>query len=398
MKLPVHRWFRFSAGFSAQWVEDTIEALGATSVLDPFVGSGTTLLAAERRGIHSYGIEAHRFVLRVARAKLHHRANPDDFLEHSRAVRRRARELTGNVTAYPPLIRKCFDDDALASLDCLRRAWAENSDGSAASELVWLCLVGLLRPVSHVGTAPWQYVLPQKRKRSPLEAFAAFDAMTRTIAADMRGSQEVVGPRPTLIQSDARTCEGVPDASVDAVITSPPYPNNYDYADATRLEMCFMGEIEGWGDLHEAIRKHLITSCSQHWSERTLDISTALSRPGLSPIRRDVEHVCDQLGTVRLDKGGRKNYHLMIASYFADIAEVWHALRRVCKAGGQVCFVIGDSAPYGVYVPVIEWTGALAEAAGFRSFTFEKTRDRNTKWKNRKHRVPLCEGRLWVKA
>jgi len=61
-----------------------------------------------------------------------------------------------------------------------------------------------------------------------------------------------------------------------------------------------------------------------------------------------------------------------------------------------VCFVIGDSAPYGVYVPVMEWMGRLAASAGFRNYEFEKTRDRNVKWKNRKHRVPLCEGRLWV--
>jgi hypothetical protein len=64
----------------------------------------------------------------------------------------------------------------------------------------------------------------------------------------------------------------------------------------------------------------------------------------------------------------------------------------------EVCFVIGDSAPYGVYVPVIEWFGKLALAAGFESWSFEKLRDRNIKWKNRKHRVPLCEGHLWVRG
>jgi hypothetical protein len=63
-----------------------------------------------------------------------------------------------------------------------------------------------------------------------------------------------------------------------------------------------------------------------------------------------------------------------------------------------VCFVVGDSAPYGVYVPVERWLGELALAAGFHSYSFEKTRDRNVKWKNRKHRVPLKEGRLWVEG
>jgi hypothetical protein len=38
----------------------------------------------------------------------------------------------------------------------------------------------------------------------------------------------------------------------------------------------------------------------------------------------------------------------------------------------------------------------VALAAGFNDYSFDKIRDRNVKWKNRKHRVPLLEGRLWV--
>ena len=62
-----------------------------------------------------------------------------------------------------------------------------------------------------------------------------------------------------------------------------------------------------------------------------------------------------------------------------------------------MCFVVGDSAPYGIYVPVDKWLGELALSAGFNKYNFEKLRDRNTKWKNRKHRVPTAhEGRLWI--
>jgi hypothetical protein len=125
-------------------------------------------------------------------------------------------------------------------------------------------------------------------------------------------------------------------------------------------------------------------------------LTAQLGAKELSPIRSEISAVCERLGKVRLTKGGKKTYHLMVACYFSDLSLVWRALRRVCKAGCRVCFVIGDSAPYGVYVPVVEWLGQLALAAGFRGYRFEKTRDRNIKWKNRKHRVPLCEGRLWV--
>jgi hypothetical protein len=47
------------------------------------------------------------------------------------------------------------------------------------------------------------------------------------------------------VRSDARNCLGVPENFADLIITSSPYANNYDYADATRLEMCFAGEISG---------------------------------------------------------------------------------------------------------------------------------------------------------
>lgn len=108
--------------------------------------------------------------------------------------------------------------------------------------------------------------------------------------------------------------------------------------------------------------------------------------------------MCTKLDLEKENHGGKKNYHTMIALYFLDLAKVWQHLRYVCKEGGTVCFVIGDSAPYGVYVPVDEWLGRLAVAAGFKEFYFEKTRDRNIKWKNRKHRVPLKEGRLWIRG
>jgi hypothetical protein len=214
----------------------------------------------------------------------------------------------------------------------------------------------------------------------------------------MLSSQHLRGPRSTLIRGDARTCEGVPDDWADLVITSPPYPNNYDYADATRLEMSFMKEINGWGDLQQKIRSNLVRSCSQHVPERAVDLEDTLDSSEVRPIREDLSQVCRTLSEVRQSKGGKKTYHLMVACYFRDLSSVWQALRRCCKTPSRICFVVGDSAPYGVYVPVIPWLGTLAIAAGFKSYHFEKTRDRNIKWKNRKHRVPLQEGRLWLEG
>jgi hypothetical protein len=334
MALPVHRWFRYSAGFSAQWVESVIVracASGEAAVFDPFAGAGTTLIAAEKLGVPAYGVEAHPFVSRIARAKLLYRSDPEAFLKRVGKIKRLAQTSSVEIGDYPPLIRKCFTDASLACLDQLRRAWEKTDDQSDASRLVWLALVAILRPVSHAGTAPWQYVLPRKTKRAPLHPLAAFESMTAMIAADMRAVGAVKGSPALLISSDARTCVDVPDQWANLVITSPPYANNYDYADATRLEMCFLREIDGWGDLQQAVRQHLIRSCSQHVPERAVDMEQILSAPELAVLREEIMGVCKQLASVRQQKGGKKTYHLMVAAYFLDLAKVWNALRRVCR-------------------------------------------------------------------
>jgi hypothetical protein len=401
MSLPIHRWFRYSAGFSARWVEDVIADSKITEpirVFDPFAGSATTLLAAQKSGVESWGTEAHPFVYRIACAKLAWTSDAEAYRKKIEAIKSRASKLTASVDGYPDLIIKCYGEETLQGLDRLRQAVEAERDDSPAFELAWLTLLTTLRKVSTAGTAQWQYILPNKPKKSPMSVDRAMTEAFSMIYSDMLTARQSQSASTHLVQSDARTCEGIAANSINLVITSPPYPNNYDYADATRLEMSFMQEITGWGDLHEKVRKFLMRSCSQHTPEKNHDLTEILSASELDPIRDEIADVCKQLSDIRATKGGKKTYHLMIAAYFRDIAFVWLALRRVCMSPSEVCFVIGDSAPYGIYVPVVSWMEKLALSAGFEDCSFEKTRDRNIKWKNRKHRVPLQEGRFWARG
>ncbi len=403
MKLPVHRWFRYSAGFSANWVEDVLQTSHTTIILDPFVGSGTVCVAADSHGILSYGIESHPFVFRLARGKISWATSVDSFEIAINNLVEFATKVQDKVSVNdaPELIAKCYSDENIRKLNSIKVAYFELSSNWSESinDLVFLAINSILRTTSFVGTAQWQYVLPNKTKSRVTSPYEALNLQAKMMMDDMSFMQKnSKTSRAVLLQSDARTLVGVPDKSIDLVVTSPPYANNYDYADATRLEMTFWGEIVSWGDLHEKVRQHLICSSSQHASKDKMKLDQLLNDPDVISIKGELSNVCNELDKVRKTKGGNKAYHLMLAAYFGDMAKTFKALRRVTKVGGVVCLVIGDSAPYGVHAPVERWFGELALAHGFTSWEFEKIRDRNIKWKNRKHDVLLHEGRLWIKG
>lgn len=399
LKLPVHRWYRYSAGYSAEWASSLLRHWGSLRVLDPFAGSGTTCLAAQEQRVESIGVEIHPMVARIARAKLNWPESADELREQGKGVIAAAsRDRTVNVPDAP-LVGKCFPhQQSLHDLLKIRDAVFEQNSEGGISELLWLAFVSIIRACSPAGTAQWQYVLPNKTKSRVAEPFAAFQATVEMFAQDMEVRDFLVGANPVsakMLESDARRLDPVPDGWADTIITSPPYANNYDYADALRLEQIILGDIDGWKDL-KPLREVLVRSATQNvggW-----DAAEALESSYLKPIIKELLPVYETLNEVRKTRAGNKAYHTMIAGYMYDNAQVFESLRRVSASGVKVCYVVGDSAPYGIHVPVEKWLGELALSAGFKSWSFSKVRDRNTKWKNRKHRHPLHEGYLWIEG
>jgi DNA modification methylase len=403
MKMPIHKWYRYTAGFSATWVNQLIreeKRNGRTRIIDPFAGSGTVLLESEFAEVESYGVESHPYIYRIAKAKLNWNFPAEKFKEETLALLKQAKKKTITKTEFPKLILSCYPLETIQKLEALKQTWLEQNQTDEIKIFNWFIITAILRITSPVGTAQWQYIQPNKTKSKVIDPFVAFESKVNEMYIDMKRTQNrhknVVDS--IILNEDARNIESIPDGWGDLVITSPPYANNYDYADATRLEMTFWGDINGWADLQDNVRKHLVRACTQHVSKLGDSIGIILSNPKLAVIQHELLEVYETLKEERLKHGGKKNYHLMVAAYFNDLADVFHSLRRVTSNNAKMCFVIGDSAPYGIYVPVDKWLGELAVSAGFSNYSFEKLRDRNIKWKNRKHTVPLHEGRLWINS
>ena len=409
LRAPIHRWFQYPAGYSHKLVECKIDqyALGGRHwIVDPFVGSGTTSLAAKTSGVNSIGVEAHPFVFWVANTKLHFEQDTVILREEATMVQERAMAIYADGVQcdniWPDLIYKCFDQENLCRLYALRTAIESLPPDDVPlshRDFFKLALTATLRDVTTAG-AGWPYIAPSKYGERTVQrnAFNEFEKRCLLMVSDLISVQASVEGEADhlLFNRDARDLgQYVPAGSVDMILTSPPYLNNYDYADRTRMETYFWGLYDSWGEITRDVRDHLIIAATTQI--RRTDMEDVRECPGVervSPvIHRELMSTIQELSALRLVKNGRKGYDLLVAGYFEDMLKVIMEAFQVLKQGGRFILILGDSAPYGVHVRTDELIGELAVEVGFSEFEIEFLRTRGDKWNtnSQRHKVKLRE-------
>ena len=410
LKAPIHRWFTYPAGYSYKLVEAKIKEnnlSGESYIADPFVGTGTTSLTAKMLGVNSVGVEAHPFVHWVARTKLALDLDIPSLtkdIEHTLNCSQNS-DSARIDDAWPPLVYKCFNEDNLKKLYVLRKAILELEGHASQIDFLKLALTSTLRTVTSAG-AGWPYIAPSRyaERQVQRDALNEFSKTCIAMLGDLQYAQLLDVPHSShkLVQGDARKFDEYCDpGSIDLILTSPPYLNNYDYADRTRLETYFWGIYNSWGEITREVRDHLIIAATTQI--RLTQMNGVSECPNIRQVNAEVHSeimdIISRLSELRAVKAGKKTYDMMVAGYFEDMLKVIKASYIALKPGGQFVLVLGDSAPYGVHVATDEIIGKLATSVGFSDYKIEVLRTRGDKWAHntQRHKVPLRESILTVR-
>lgn len=416
LRAPIHSWFTYPAGFSYKAVENTIEKHGlkpgVDTIYDPFMGSGTTNIVAKIAGVNSVGVEAHPFVYEnitlsklewdIDQLKINSFLADLEFIEETFPSEA---EMEGkNKENFPELVLKCYLTKALYSLWTIRQK--VDSDGKLGlkeKRFLKTALICSLRDISIAATG-WPYISPKKIKITSMSKNAVETYIKKTLKMlkDLEITKSsVVSTQSShsIILGDSRSTD-IGSESIDHIFTSPPYLNNFDYADRTRLEMYFTGDATTWKDISNNIRTKLMTSATTQISRVDPRYVLSTEMKETSPeVYNFLLRSEEELAALRKVKGGKKSYDLLITGYFNDMFEVLKDNFRVLKQGATAIYILGDSAPYGVHIPTDELIGKLGVDIGFKSYDIEVLRTRGGKWaKNpQRHSVPLKEALVILK-
>ncbi|KNY07890.1 hypothetical protein AKH00_06635 [Microbacterium sp. GCS4] len=355
------------------------------TVIDCFAGSGVTGTAARAVGLGFYGIEAHPMIAELASLKLQVDVEPDTLRQVAAEIAGTAKAREASVTANDlsketELVSRSFDPVVLTQLVALRHTIVDREPDEMSIYMKW-ALLGTLRDVATVKVG-WPYQLPGKPRQARFaDVGKRFLERVEWMAEDVA---ELAEDRPSAIVrlGDSREASSWPKpGTAQASIASPPYLNNFDYADATRLEAYFWGEVRSWKELTTTIRGDMITASTQQSS--VLEKEAALKTlEGLPEIHETVTELAAALKAERRQRpAGAKAYDQVVPAYFLAMSQILENLYLSFDHGAVAVWQIGDSAPYGVFIDTPGIIGRIAEAHGFRMISDTVIRERGQRWR-----------------
>lgn len=344
------------------------------------------------RGFRYAGLEAHPEIAELAQLKVNHFPRPQRILEHAeRLVHEMGEVDTSQETA---LVSRSFRPDTLQQLVSLRNQLKTQSRRVTSRYLKW-CLLGTLRDCAAVQVR-WPYQRPKvPRKPRIADPIRAFLRRAHWMAEDLH--HELGCNQSYVIHGDARSSDDwdtlLKDNLANAVVTSPPYLNNFDYADATRLETYFWGVATTWAEMVSQVRVTMLTATTQQTRKDVSHAAMAHLRQIAPRTSSTIESPIQELEGERSRRPRGKEYDRVIAPYFSGMSGVLVNVYNNVLPGAHIVFVIGDSAPYGVHLDTPTILGELAQELNFDLIETKILRSRGTRWLSTKarHQIPLAE-------
>lgn len=364
-----HDWYRFVLSFPPHLVRQYLHRFqvdGNKCVLDPFCGTGTTLVECKKQGIRSVGIEANPVACFASRVKVDWNCDASGLMKHAGKValavagqlEEEGIEEDGDLPLFktrnfggtrlrtlPAEKLKLLLKDSISPIPLHKTLVLMDfldtlEDASFGAHERLALAKALVFGISNLNFGPEVGVSPPK---SNAPVVSAWLDRVFSMSEDLRELRGKNGVHTVVHQGDSRyPHKFLQPRSIDAVITSPPYPNEKDYTRTTRLESVLLGFVHCKEDLR-ALKRNLVRSNTRSVYKSDRDDLLIRSFPEIRKIAEAIECRRIELGKT---SGFERLYARVTKLYFGGMAKHLSELRNVLRKGARLAYVVGDQASY----------------------------------------------------
>ena len=396
----VHDWYRFVLSYPPHLVQDYLDRFGmglSNTVLDPFCGTGTTPVECKKRRVGSVGIEPNPMAHFASSVKVAWEVDASALLDYADVVAAWARKRfkREGINEWRDLPLFAGNGEPLVPLQGLRPEQAklllknsisplplhkalvllEAIDGHGDHQLRRYGRLALANALVHrIGNlkfGPEVGIGPIKEDAPVVDTWR--DGM-ETIVRDLRLVRDQTDVPARVLKADARGADQLlAPNSVDAVITSPPYPNEKDYTRTTRLESVILGLIRDRRELR-SMKQNLLRSNSRGVYKTDADDQEVAEHAEIQRIAAAIEKRRVELGKT---SGFERLYPRVTQLYFGGMARHLASLRPVLRPGAKLAYVVGDQASYlRVMIRTGQLLADIAQSLGYKVTSIDLFRTR----------------------
>ncbi len=359
-----HGIHRYPAKFIPQIPRFCLESFSKVGddVLDPFMGSGTTLLESYILGRNSYGVDIHPLARLIAKVKTTP-VSPDHLESLSEQLLGRIRADDGDNSDWVPEIPNrdhWFRPEVLRDLATIKKhVWRMRKGDS--QDFFKICFSSIIRKMSNSDADSLIPEVTSFRKkldeqgRTSFDSISKFENTVRNKLIDAEGlwriSKEVEEeywspPVAKIIGNDARDVL-LGDSHVDLAITSPPYASAVHYVSVHKLEMYWLDLLS---DIAKLDGRVVGTSRAYVNEYRPWEPKTEI--PELGTLLKEL-----------VEKEKKSAY--IVYKYFDDMRKNFIEVNRVLKRNGRYCMVVGENTFRKVRIPTYAILARIACNCGF---------------------------------
>jgi hypothetical protein len=333
-------------------------------VLDPFVGSGTTLVEAYLHGLHGYGIDIDPLARLITKVKT---VIPETRLRtiSNQVISLLEDKRSGSFRPRIPTLSHWFNDQAVEDLSAIYEVIEQFRDEPDVYDFLVVCFSAIIRRASNADNQTMKTYVSHTNPKTPELARPLFNKTVHTYTDRLIKFGQLAPKNASakvLPGEEARTVDSLWKAEdlpiVDLAVTSPPYIKSVDYVYNQMVELFWIGER--WGlenqEKQNAFKRRYIGHDRVKASE-----AASIRQTGLSEVDEYISQI------FRRDR----SLALVMWHYFNDMAQHFSSMQSVLRPGAHYIMVIGDSTLAGISVPTHELLVSCARKYGFRaSFQF----------------------------
>jgi len=387
----IHKWYDYLEDFPYSLIEEKFieyKLKNDSIVVDPFCGSGTTMVTANMFHYDAIGFDANPLMTFVSKVKTTWNINISTLNETIRKVSdeffKKVKTLTDNsfqdgfLRAMPKKELNQWLSPKLQQEVSLLKSIITKINDKDIRELLLLAMSKSCFDASYVSLCPGTTFYPFREKG---ELWNLFTDKIIQMHDDLKAIQihNHYGKTKTITDTCLNAQSYLRENSIDFIITSPPYPNDLEYTRQTRLELYLLDFVENMNDIQKIKRRMAKGSTKLIFKESNSQIFIDKFN--------SVNGISSKIYEQTKDKNWGFDYPRMVREYFGDMYLCMKEFFPLMKSDSHFLLVVGDQTIKGVFIPVCDILIELAEDIGYKNCRKEFFRIRRSTG----HNIPLPE-------